>query len=102
MGNKCAGIAITFTKEKEIGMKPTIVLFRSFLYPIINYPKKYPGDDTVNYAKGEITKPTMSTLPEDIWIGRRFLGDGRDDKGEYDTISIYLGLGYFKLISKVY
>jgi hypothetical protein len=75
---------------------------RGLVYPVIDYQRKYPGDNTVNYAKGEVEKLKMNTPPDDIWIGRRFLGDGRDDKGEYDTILVYLGGGWTKLISKVY
>jgi hypothetical protein len=75
---------------------------RGLLYPVIDYQREYKGDDTVNYAKGEVSKFKMANPPKDIWIGCLYLGDGKDEKGEYDTIHIYIGAGWFKLISKVY
>lgn len=75
---------------------------RGLAYPVVDYQKKYPGSTTVNFAKGEIEKFKMAHPPEDIWIGRKFLGDGRDEKGEYDTIQIYIGSGWAKLVSKTY
>jgi len=83
-------------------MTKIMAYIRGLVYSVIDYPKEYSGDKTVNYAKGELSKFKMSTPPADIWIGRRYLGDGRDEKGEYDTIHIYIGSGWFKLISKVY
>jgi hypothetical protein len=72
-------------------------------YPVIDYAKAYGRhDETINYAKGELSKPNQSRWPEKVYIGKRFLGSGKDENGEYDTISIYLGDGWFKLISKVY
>lgn len=75
---------------------------RGMAYPVTNYQKEYPGDKTINYAKGEIDKFKMTHPPEDIWIGRKFLGTGQDEKGEYDTIQIYIGSGWAKLVSKTY
>lgn len=83
-------------------MNKIIAQVRSLIYPVINYQKSYPGSDVINYSNGEIEQFKMAQYPEDIWIGKRFLGDGRDSKGEYDTIHVYLGGGWFKLISKVY
>lgn len=83
---------------------PLWIKMRSWIYPIVNYQKEYPGSNTVNLARGEITMHNLS--PErwvkDIWIGRRFVSSGRDEKGDYDAIEVYLGDGFFKLISKVY
>jgi hypothetical protein len=96
-------IANYYRSPLENDFIPLPIRIKALGYPLINYQKNYGDQDpTVNYAKGEITKPNMSRYPDRLWIGRRFLGQGQDERGEYDTISIYLGGGYFKLISKVY
>ena len=89
-------------KAETEDMAPVDIFLKSLLYPVVDYALKYPGTDTVNYAKGEIEKLNLANTPEDIYIGRRYLGDGRDEMGEYDTIYVYIGRGWFKLISKVY
>lgn len=76
---------------------------RGLRYPVINYKKEFGDQDrTINHAKGEILKPNQSRWPQDAYIGTRFVGIGEDEKGDFDEISIYLGGGWFKLISKVY
>lgn len=83
-------------------MIPFIVLIRSLKYKIVNYKTEYNDGKMSNYAKGELNKPNQDRWPDDLYIGTQFVGSGSDEKGCYDTISIYLGHGYFKLISKVY
>lgn len=83
-------------------MNKVMAFFKGLAHTTVDYAKEYDGDATVNHAKGELSKPNESRWLEDIWIGSRFLGSGHDEKGEYDTISIYLGGGWFKLISKTY
>lgn len=83
-------------------MAPLFIFLKGLLYPIIDYQLKYPGSNVINYAKGELEKLKIAEPPSGLWIGRRFLSDGRDEKGEYDIIYVYLGNGWFKFISKVY
>lgn len=83
-------------------MNRFIAGIKGMAYPIIDYAKQYDGDNTANFAKGEIERFKMAHYPKDIWVGRRFLGSGHDEKGEYDTIHIYIGDGWAKLVSKVY
>jgi hypothetical protein len=72
-------------------------------FHVINYQEEYGKEDkTINHAKGELSKPNETRWPHSSYIGTRFVGSGEDERGEYDTISIYLGGGWFKLISKVY
>lgn len=84
-----------------------ITKFIAYLYglnfPVINYQRKYGEDEpTINHAKGELSKPNETRWPEKVYIGTQFVESGKDDNGEWDSISIYLGNGWFKLISKVY
>lgn len=83
-------------------MAPIDIFIRSLFYPVVDYALKYDGDKTVNEAKGELYKPNQSRWPDSLYIGRQFVGSGRDDKGSFDTGAIYIGRGWFKLISKVY
>lgn len=84
-------------------MSKILAYIRGLRYPVINYQKKYGlSDVTINHAKGEIERFKMADYPSNIWIGRRYLQCKSDESGEYDSIHVYLGNGWYKLISKVY
>lgn len=80
-------------------MIPLDIRLKALLYPVTDYEKKYGDKNTVNEAKGEIVMGNMSPerWPSDHFIGKTFTGIW--DK--YDWIQIYLGKGYFKVISKI-
>jgi len=81
---------------------PLDIMLKALFYPVVNYKKEYDCDKTINLANGEITKPNEDPerYPDDVWIGSRFLGSYWNNE-ECDTIQVYLGKGYFKLISRV-
>lgn len=89
----------TYTEVVEDA--PLWVFLKGLLYPVVNYQVKYEDSETINYAAGELVRFKMKR-PGSTMVGRRFLGDGHDEKGEFDTIHVYLGGGWFKLISKTY
>lgn len=78
-------------------MIPLDIRAKALFYPVVDYIKEY-GEDAGNVSTGEIIKSPNQPdrYPENIWIGRRFVGS-RDG---YDFIDVYLGKGYFKNISK--
>lgn len=80
---------------------PIHIYCKSLQYDVIDYAKEYPGDKTVNFANGEIIRLSLSGA-NDIIGKNRLLGSGRDYRGEYDTIMVWLGEGWVKVISKTY
>lgn len=78
-------------------MVPIDILLKSKFYSLVDYKKEYDDDTVLNISKGEIDKPNQSRFPDDIWIGKRFVGSNEIG----DWIKVYLGRGYFKCISHV-
>jgi hypothetical protein len=74
----------------------------SLLFRIIDYQKKYGKDDsTINKAKGEIEKINILKNRFDQKIGDIYLRLMWDEKNvEYSTAWVYLGINYYKQISR--
>lgn len=80
---------------------PFLIQLIAIKYKIVDYKKEYNCDKTINLAKGEIYKPNKDP---DKWydghIGTSVSGSYWNNE-ECTTRSIYLGQGWFKLVSRV-
>ena len=80
---------------------PLDISIKALFYPISDYKKLGYSGAAINVSKGEIRKTDNKpeNWPDDVFIGKRFAHSSWDGE-DCHVIEVYLGRGYFKIISK--